>query len=80
MEMKVIKSSCDIVGLRDVLDTIESHVRALDCQGVNKEHFGAVLIPILEEKIPKDVRLEKQKHGEGELATEEIFGVAEDRC
>ena len=58
MEMKVIKSSCDIVGLRDVLDTIESHVRALDCQGVNKEHFGAVLIPILEEKIPKDVRLE----------------------
>ena len=33
--------------LRNFLDTVESHVRALSNQGVNKEHFGAILIPLV---------------------------------
>ena len=32
---------------RNFLDTVESHVRALSSQGVNKEHFGAILIWVI---------------------------------
>ena len=44
--------------LRNLLDSVESHVRALGNQGVNREHFDALLIPIVQEKIPASIRLE----------------------
>ena len=43
--------------LRKVLDTIQSHVRSLEAKGVNKKHFGALLIPTIQERIPADVDL-----------------------
>ena len=58
MEMKSVNKAYNVTELRHLLDTTESHIRALESQGINKEHFGAVLIPILQEKIPADVRLE----------------------
>ena len=44
--------------LRNVLDTVESHVRALSNQGVNKEHFGAMLIPVIQDRLPYNIRVE----------------------
>ena len=44
--------------LRELLHNIESHVRSLESQGVNKEHFGSLLIPIIKEKLPQEIRLE----------------------
>ena len=44
--------------LRNSLDTVESHVRALSNQGINKEHFGAILIPVIQQRIPYNIRVE----------------------
>ena len=43
--------------LRKLLDLIQSHVRSLETKGVNKGHFGALLIPIIQDKIPDNVDL-----------------------
>ena len=45
------------VELRRILDTISSNVRSLETKGVNKAHFGALLIPMIQDKIPGDVDL-----------------------
>ena len=43
--------------LRKLSDSIQSHVRSLETKGVDKGHFGALLIPMIQEKIPEDVDL-----------------------
>ena len=46
--MKVgIVEEGNVSKLPNFLDTVESHVQALSNQGVNKEHFGAILIPVI---------------------------------
>ena len=44
--------------LCNFLDTVESHVRALSNQEVNKEHFGAMLIPVIQDRLPYNIRVE----------------------
>ena len=39
--------------LRKLSDSIQSHVRSLETKGVDKGHFGALLIPMIQEKIPE---------------------------
>lgn len=34
--------------LHNFLDTVASHVQALSNQGINKKHFGAILIPVFQ--------------------------------
>ena len=43
--------------LRLMYDNIESHVRSLLSLGINSEHYGAMLVPIILEKLPYDIRL-----------------------
>ena len=38
--------SCDVTLLRVFYDKIESNVRALSTMGINKGHFGSLLVPI----------------------------------
>ena len=45
-------------GLRNLYDQIEGHVRALNTAGVTAEHYGALLIPIIVEKLPEEIKLE----------------------
>ena len=39
-------------------DKIESNVRALNSESIEQFHFGALLIPIILEKLPKRVQLQ----------------------
>ena len=56
--MKVgIAEEGNVSKLRSFLDTVESRVQALSNQGVNKEHFGAILIPVIQQRIPYNVRV-----------------------
>ena len=38
-------------GLRNLYVQIEGHVRALNTAGATAEHYGALLIPIIVEKL-----------------------------
>ena len=43
--------------LRNLYDQIESHVRSLHTVGVISEHYGPLLIPIILEKVPDEIKL-----------------------
>ena len=51
-------TSCNVIQLRQLYDKIETNVRALNSVGIDAEHFGPLLIPIVVEKIPNVVRLQ----------------------
>ena len=44
--------------MRKVHDTIESNVRALKSLGINYEHFGPLLLPVIFEKLPNTIKLQ----------------------
>ena len=43
---------------KELYDRIENNVRALKTVGIQQEHFGSFLIPIILEKIPNVIRLQ----------------------
>ena len=43
--------------LRDLYDEIESHVRSLISVGVHSDHYGPLLIPIVLDKSPDEIKL-----------------------
>ena len=42
--------------LRNLRDQIETHFRAMEAQGVNKESYSSVVVPVLMGKIPETLR------------------------
>ena len=44
--------------MRDAVDELCATVRALEVQAVTTEQYGALLMPSIESKLPKDWRLE----------------------
>ena len=44
--------------MRKLHDTIESNVRVLRSLGINYEHFGPLLVPIILEKLPIAIKLQ----------------------
>ena len=44
--------------MRDKVDELCSTVRALQVQGVTPDHYGVLLMPLIESKLPKDWRME----------------------
>ena len=44
--------------MRKLHDTIESNVRALRSLGINYEHFGPLLLPVIFEKLPNTIKLQ----------------------
>ena len=44
--------------MRKLHDTIERNVRVLRSLGLNYEHFGPLLVPIIMEKLPNTLKLQ----------------------
>ena len=57
--------------MRDAVDELCANVRALEVQGVTTEQYGALLMPLIESKLPKDWRLEWAQEKVG-LAKEDV--------
>ena len=57
--------------MRDAVDELCATVRALEVQGVTTEQYGALLMPLIETKLPKDRRLEWAREKAG-LAKEDV--------
>ena len=58
LKINKVPTSKSCTGLRHLYDQVEGHVRALKTAGVTSEHYGALLIPIIVERLPDEVRLE----------------------
>ena len=44
--------------LRNLYDRVERHIRSLLTAGIPQENYGPLLIPIVLEKLPDDIKLE----------------------
>ena len=49
-------TNVDAKELRNLHDKVEVNIRALETAGVSADHFGALLIPIILEKLPNMIR------------------------
>ena len=57
--------------MRDAVDELCATVRPLQVQGVTPEQYGALLMPLIESKLPKDWRLEWAREKAG-LAKDDV--------
>ena len=65
-----LKTSNNVKDFRALYDKIENHLRSLFVLGINPEHCGPMLLPLVLEKLPSDIRLEISTNlGKGSLDT-----------
>ena len=57
MSVNAVRDDEDILGLRRFQDTIEVHYRGLKALGVQEEVYSTIVVPLIIEKLPKDLRL-----------------------
>ena len=57
LKIKAIFSEKDLKAMRALHDTVETHIRSLNSLGIDSVNYGALLAPIVMEKLPHQVRL-----------------------
>ena len=57
VKIAAVTSDSNLKRLRELYDQVEAHVRALQALGVESGSYGKLLIPILMEKLPTNLRL-----------------------
>ena len=58
MKILPVYSCTDIRKVRKLYDAIEQNCRGLQALGVTSSSYGAVLVPVLLQKLPEDIKLE----------------------
>ena len=66
LKLQPITSEEDVSYLRLFYDNIESHVRSLLSLGVDSKNYGALLSPIIMERLPNELRLIISRNLKGE--------------
>ena len=64
---EAVESDKNLRGLRRLHDDVESHIRSLYALGVAPESYGAMLTPVLINKLPPEVRLEISRKFTGDV-------------
>ena len=60
--------------MRNLFNCLEGNIRALNTMGINSDHFGPFLIPIVLEKLPNVIHLQiRCKLGKNNWNIEEFF-------
>ena len=57
VKIAAVASDSNLKRLRALYDQVEANVRALQATGVESEFYGKLLIPLLKEKLPANLRL-----------------------
>ena len=57
LKLTAVNSIADTKGIRALYDQIESNLRSLEAIDIDKEMYGCLLIPLLKEKLPKELNL-----------------------
>ena len=57
LNVESITSDCNLKGLRQLHDIIESHVRGLKSLGVSADSYGSLPSSVLLNKLPQELRL-----------------------
>ena len=57
MSTEAVPSVQDVTALRSMYDSVEVHVRGLKSLGVASASYGALLTPVLQKKLPPELRI-----------------------
>ena len=57
LKLPIVSSVREMKNLRDLYDKIEINIRSLKALGIESESFGNLLVPVVMEKIPSELRL-----------------------
>ena len=80
LKLEKVFNSQNIKELRNLYDRVESHIRSLLTAGIPQENYGPLLIPIVLEKLPDDIKLElSRKSGTERWKTDEFLEILEER-
>lgn len=76
LHLSSVMSHHDLKGLRRLYDSVETHVRGLRALGVPAESYGTLLISILMNKLPPEIRLVASRELTGEVwGMEEVMKI-----
>lgn len=65
-----VRSADDVRGLRRLYDTLLSHIRGLEALGQNQNTFEALLFPVVQRSLPKEILLDFNRTTAKEQAAE----------
>ena len=68
----------DLKGLRQLHDKVEGHMRGLKSLEVDSKSYGSLLIPVLLEKLPKELRLGATRKLKGNWELDELIQIFKD--
>ena len=57
LQVEAVSSTLDVKALRQLFDTISSHVRSLSAMNVQEDSYSNLLCPVLIKKIPPELQL-----------------------
>ena len=57
LNLEPARSMGNIKAVRKVVDSVETHVRGLKALGIDSKQYGTLLVPILMDKLPEEIRL-----------------------
>ena len=57
LNLKPARSMGNIKAVRKVVDSVKTHVRGLKALGIDSKQYGKLLVPILMDKLPEEIRL-----------------------
>jgi len=57
LRIKPVTRDRDVKGLRILYDSIETQARSLQSLGIDSKNYGALLAPVIMEKVPHFIRL-----------------------
>ncbi|KAK8761297.1 hypothetical protein V5799_027436 [Amblyomma americanum] len=58
IDLKPVRSSEDVRGLRRLYDTLAAHIRGLEALGRKLDTFSSMLLPIAQRAMPRDILLD----------------------
>ena len=63
MNLNPVFNDRNIGRLRHLLDDIETHFRGLEALGVDKETYSSIVVPVLMDKLPENIRINMIRFG-----------------
>ena len=78
LNVEPVTSSYNLRGLRQLYDTVESHVRGLQSLGVSSDSYGSLLSSVLLKKLPQELKLIISRElGSGDWKLDRIMQLLE---
>ena len=79
LKLEKVFNSKNVKEFCNFYDRVESHIRSLVTAGIPQENYGPLLIPIVLEKLPDDIKLElSRKSGTERWKTDEFLEILEE--